>query len=258
MTLDSLFDIKGKVVLVTGSGTGLGAEMALGLARLGARLIISGRTLSEIGAVRDRITATGGDAIAVRFDAASHADCARLIAETVSHYGRLDAAIINHGMGHGRAAEELSEEEWDQVMAINLRGCFSAAQAVGRQMLAQPEGGSIIIIGSTGGVVAFPNLLAYATSKAGAIQIARQLAAEWGDRNIRVNALCPGYMTHMMKGTKERYSGPTVDEWVMRQTPMKRWGRPEEMLGAVVLLASHASSFVTGQVISVDGGYTAL
>lgn len=258
MTLEQLFDIKGKVVLVTGSGTGLGAEMAFGLASLGARLVISGRTSSEIEGVRDGIVAAGGEALAVRFDATLHEDCTRLVSEVISHFGALDVAIINHGLGHGAAAEALSEAEWDLVMNVNLKGCFSAAQAAGRQMLAQPEGGSIIIIGSTGGVVAFPNLLAYATSKAGAIQIARQLAAEWGDRKIRVNALCPGYMTHMMKKTEGRYSGAEVDDWVLRQTPMKRWGRPQELLGAVVLLASNASSFITGQVISVDGGYTIL
>jgi NAD(P)-dependent dehydrogenase (short-subunit alcohol dehydrogenase family) len=258
MTLERLFDVKGKVVLVTGSGTGLGAEMARGLARFGARLVISGRTHAEIESTRDDIIAEGGEAIAIPFDAARHADCAKLIAQAVAHYGRLDVVIINHGLGHGHAAESLPEEEWDRVMNINLKGCFSTAQAAGRQMLTQAEGGSIIIIGSTGGVVAFPNLLAYATSKAGAIQIAKQLAAEWGDRNIRVNALCPGYMTHRMKGTSDRYSGDDVDEWVLRQTPMKRWGRPEEMLGAVVFLASQASSFITGQVISVDGGYTVI
>lgn len=141
-------------------------------------------------------------------------------------------------------------------MAVNLRGCFSAAQAAGRQMLQQGEGGSIVVIGSTGGVVAFPNLLAYATSKAEAIQIARQLAVEWGERGIRVNVVCPGYMTHLMKGTRERYSGDDVNAWVTRQTPMRRWGDPDELVGAVVYFAAPASSFVTGQVLSVDGGYT--
>lgn len=164
--------------------------------------------------------------------------------------------VINHGLGHGHAAEALTEDEWDRAMSVNMKGCFSSAQAAGRQMLRQEHGGSIIIIGSTGGVVAFPNLLAYATSKAGAIQIARQLAAEWGDRGIRVNALCPGYMTHRMKGTKDRYSGDEVGDWVLQQTPMKRWGRPEELLGAVVFLSTEASSFITDQVISIDGGYT--
>ena len=181
-----------------------------------------------------------------------------MVDATVTRFGRLDIAVINHGIGHGRAAEALTAEEWDTVMAINLRGCFSAAQAAGRQMLQQGNGGSIVIIGSTGGVVAFPNLLAYATSKAGAIQLAKQLAVEWGDRRIRVNAVCPGYMAHMMKGTRDRYSGGDVDEWVTRQTPMRRWGDPEELVGAVIYFASPASTFVTGQVLSVDGGYTSL
>ncbi len=253
--LARLFDLSGKVAIVTGSGSGLGACIARGLAQYGARVVICGRTVSEIERVRDEIVASGGVAEAVSYDATRHEQSAGLVNAAVARFGRLDIAVINHGIGHGGAAETLSVEAWDTVMAVNLRGCFSAAQAAGHQMLQQGEGGSIVVIGSTGGVVAFPNLLAYATSKAGAIQIARQLAVEWGDRGIRVNVVCPGYMTHLMKGTHERYSGDDVNAWVTRQTPMRRWGDPDELVGAVVYFAAPASSFVTGQVLSVDGGY---
>jgi NAD(P)-dependent dehydrogenase (short-subunit alcohol dehydrogenase family) len=256
--LANLFDLSGKVAIVTGSGSGLGACVARGLAQHGAKVVICGRTASEIERVRDEIVALGGIAEAVPYDATRHDQSTALVNDTIAHFGRLDVAVINHGIGHGRAAEDLSVEEWDSVMTINLRGCFSAAQAAGRQLLKQGNGGSIIVVGSTGGVVAFPNLLAYATSKAGAIQLAKQLAVEWGDRGVRVNAVCPGYMTHMMKGTRDRYSGGDVDEWVKRQTPMGRWGDPEELVGAVIYFASPASTFVTGQVLSVDGGYTSL
>jgi NAD(P)-dependent dehydrogenase (short-subunit alcohol dehydrogenase family) len=152
----------------------------------------------------------------------------------------------------------VTEAEWADVMETNLNGYFRCAQLAGKQMISQGTGGSIVIIGSTAGVVAFPNLLAYATSKAAALQIARQLAVEWGDRGVRVNAVCPGYMTHMMNGTADRYSGDNVDTWVTRQTPMRRRGEPNELVGAVIYFASKAASFVTGQVISVDGGYTVL
>jgi NAD(P)-dependent dehydrogenase (short-subunit alcohol dehydrogenase family) len=258
LSLAKLFDLSDKVAIVTGSGSGLGARIAQGLAQYGAKVIICGRTVSEIERVRDEIIAFGGIAEAVPYDATQHQQSTALVDDTIARFGRLDIAVINHGIGHGRAAEDLSVEDWDTVMGINLRGCFSAAQAAGRQMLQQGDGGSIVVIGSTGGVVAFPNLLAYATSKAGAIQLAKQLAVEWGDRGIRVNAVCPGYMTHMMKGTSDRYSGEEVDEWVNRQTPMRRWGDPEEVVGAVIYFASPASTFVTGQVLSVDGGYTSL
>lgn len=255
-SLPKLFDLTGKVAIVTGSGSGIGACIAHGLALYGAKVVICGRTLSEIQHVRDEINSLGGIAEAFLYDATQHEQSSTLIKQTVDRLGRLDIAVINHGIGHGRTAETLTAEEWDTVMAVNLKGCFSATQAAGRQMLHQGDGGSIVIIGSTGGVVAFPNLLAYATSKAGAIHLAKQLAVEWGDRGVRVNVVCPGYMKHMMKGTRERYSGDDVNEWVTRQTPMRRWGDPEEVVGAVLYFSAPASSFVTGQVLSIDGGYT--
>ncbi|MFO1088043.1 MAG: SDR family oxidoreductase [Hyphomicrobiales bacterium] len=257
-SLADLFDLSGKVAIVTGSGSGLGACIASALAKYGAKVVICGRTVSEIEGVRDEIIGSGGLAEAIPYDATMHEQSTALVDATVARFGRLDIAVVNHGIGHGGVAECLKVEEWDTVMAINLRGCFSAAQAAGRQMLQQGDGGSIVVIGSTGGVVAFPNLLAYATSKAGAIQLVKQLAVEWGDRGIRVNAVCPGYMTHMMKGTRDRYSGGDVDEWVTRQTPMRRWGSPDELIGAIVFFAGGGSTFVTGQVLSVDGGYTSL
>ena len=256
MVTDPLFDVTGKVVVITGSGTGLGACLAHAFAARGAHVVVSGRTVEAVQKIRDDIVTTGGSAVAVAFDARSRTSCEELFQTTLSNFGEIHMVVVNHGLGHGCAAEDITEADWDALLQTNVTGAFHCVQLAGRHMLQQPDGGSIVLVGSTAGVVAFPNLLAYATTKAAVLQIARQLAAEWGDRGIRVNAVCPGYMDHMMKGTENRYSGEEVEEHIRLRTPMRRRGSSEELVGTVLFLASKASSFVTGQVICVDGGYT--
>lgn len=254
----SPFDLTGKVAIVTGAGRGLGAAMASGLAGAGARVVCAARTGTEIQITVEAVIANGGKAIAHVFDATNQADCRDLVAATCDHFGQIDVMLVNHGIGHAVPAEDISEDEWREMMDVNLTGCFNCAQAVGQQMIRQGHGGSIILVSSNASIVAYKGLTSYAVSKAGVDQLCRQLALEWGKHNIRVNTINPGYMTHAMRGADDRYHTPELDDMIAKVTPLPRRGVPEELIGPAIFLASEASSFVTGHIMPVDGGYTIL
>lgn len=258
MTLTNRFRLDGKVAVVTGAGRGLGRAIALGLGESGARVVAAARSAAEIDETAAEIGRDGQVAMAVRFDAARRADCERLIAETVRRFGRLDVMVANHGISKAQPAEEVDDDTWDRIMAVNLRGAFVCAQLAARQMMRQGGGGSIVAVSSTASLVGFRNLLAYGASKGGLDQMVRQMAVEWGDHDIRVNAVNPGYTTHNVRGTDARHADPALNEEVRRMTPLRRRGTPEEIAAAVVFLASDAASFITGVVLPVDGGYCAM
>ena len=257
-TTQKLFDLKGKSVIVTGSGRGIGRALARGLAQAGARVVVSGRSADIVREAGDELRALGLDAIDVVFDATKRDDVHRLIATTVETFGRIDVMVVNHGVGGAKAAEHIEPDEWSRIIDINLNSAFSCAQLAARQMIAQGDGGSIVFTSSTSSMVVFETLTSYGASKAGLDHTARHLAVEWGKHNIRVNVVAPGYMTSHMRGSEGRYEDPQAIERVLRSTPLGRKGEPEEILGPVVFLASDASSFVTGHVIPVDGGWCLL
>jgi NAD(P)-dependent dehydrogenase (short-subunit alcohol dehydrogenase family) len=252
-----VFDLAGRVAIVTGSGRGLGKAMATGLAEAGGTVVVCARTRSEVEETAAELRERGLDAHAAVFDATVRSSCADLVDETVRQHGRLDVMVVNHGVGRVQAAEEVDETSWERIMAGNLTGAFNCAQAAGRRMLAQGSG-SIIFTSSTGSLVGFRGLAAYGASKGGVDQLVRQLAVEWGDRGIRVNAINPGWTTVQMRGARPAEPDPVLEEEIRRMTPMQRRGRPEEFIGPVVFLASDASSFVSGVVLPVDGGYCAM
>lgn len=254
----AIFDLTGKVAVVTGAGRGLGATMAQGLAAAGAQVVCAARTRSEIDATVSAIQENGGEAISHTCDATNRADCSGLIDATLASYGKVDIMLVNHGIGRAVVPEDMSEDEWREMMDVNLNGCFNCAQAAGRQMISQGHGGSIILISSNASLVAFRGLTSYSVSKAGVDMLCRQLALEWGKHGIRVNTINPGYMTHHMRGAEERHSDAALDERLKKITPIPRRGHPDELIGPAVFLASDASSFVTGMNMPVDGGFTIL
>jgi NAD(P)-dependent dehydrogenase (short-subunit alcohol dehydrogenase family) len=250
-----VFDLSGKAAIVTGSGRGLGRAMARGLAEAGAAVTICGRSADVVAEAAAELRAEGCPALEVVFDATDRKQCQRLIEATVAEFGRLDVMVVNHGIGGGAPAEEVEPEAWARMMETNLTSAFACAQLAGRQMIAQGAGGSIVMISSTGSLVTFDRLTGYGTAKAGVDHMARHLAAEWGRHGIRVNVIAPGYMSSHMKGSAERYNTPELLAEIRKRTPLGRKGAPEELVGPVVFLASEASSFVTGHVLPVDGGW---
>lgn len=250
-----VFTLSGKVAIVTGSGRGLGRAMARGLAEAGAAITICGRSPDPVTEAAAELRAEGYPVLDVVFEATERSQCERLIETTVAAFGRLDVMVVNHGVGGAAPAEEIAPEAWTRMMDVNLTSAFDCAQLAGRQMIAQGGGGSIVMISSTGSLVTFDGLTSYGASKAGMDHLARHLASEWGRHGIRVNTIAPGYMSSYMKGRAEHYNTPEILAEIRERTPLGRKGAPEELVGPVVFLASDASSFVTGHVLPVDGGW---
>ena len=252
----NLFDLSGRTAIVTGSGRGLGRAMALGLAGAGANVVVSARTAAQVEETVAMITAAGGDAHGIVFDALARSECRRLIDEAVACYGRLDVMVVNHGMGASAPAESLTDAQWETNIAGNLTSAFYCCQEAARTMIAQGGGGSIVVTSSTGSLVGFEGLVAFGASKGGVDQMVRQMAMEWGRHGIRVNAINPGWTTH----PRSAVGAPDdpAERRITERTPLGRRGEPEEMAGPAVFLASDASSFVTGTTLVADGGWCAV
>ncbi len=250
------FSLAGKVAVVTGSSRGIGRAIAEGMAGAGAAVTVNGRNPETTQAVARGIAAAGGKSLAVPADVGKVADIERLIKSTVATFGRLDILVNSAGISpHYKPAETMTEAEWDEVIAVNLKGVFLCCQAAGRVMIPQ-KSGRIINISSIGGQVALPRLIAYCAAKGGIDQLTRVLAVEWAPHHILVNAISPGYIdTDLTKGLRQN---PARRDALLRQVPLGRLGKPDEIAGAAIYLASDAASYVTGQTLDVDGGWLAV
>ena len=243
-------------VVITGAGRGLGRALARGFVAAGACVVIAGKTESDLLQTEAELRSAGGQALAVRFDARDEGDCKRLVERTRQEFGSIDSMIVNHGVSFHSTPEDLPAQAFRDVVETNLTSCFLCAQAAGRAMLDQPNKGTIVLISSDASVVAFDGLLAYSASKAGLDQLGRQFAAEWGPRGIRVNMIGPGYMETRMRESEHKVEDPRVTAELMLKIPLRRKGKPEELIGPAIFLASDASSYLTGAYLAVDGGYS--
>jgi NAD(P)-dependent dehydrogenase (short-subunit alcohol dehydrogenase family) len=245
------FSLAGRVAIVTGASSGLGVAFAQGLAEAGADLVLGARRADRLDVTRELVEAAGRRAITVPTDVSSPSDCQALVDAAMAGFGRVDVLVNNAGIGTAVPAVRETPEEFEQVLDVNLNGCYWMAQACGRVMR---PGSSIINISSVLGLTTagLPQA-AYSASKAGLIGLTRDLAQQWsGRRGIRVNALAPGFFSSEMT---EQYR-PGYLKQQLKRVPMGRMGDPAELATTVVFLASDAAAYVTGQTVAVDGGMT--
>jgi 2-deoxy-D-gluconate 3-dehydrogenase len=251
-----LFDLKGRVAVVTGGNGGIGLGMAQGMADAGATIVVAGRNAEKADAALKQLHASGADAAFIAVDVADDQSCADLITSSVAQFGRLDILINNAGMNNRKLPDEYDMAEWRQVMDVNLNSAFACCQAAYPEMQ-KAGGGKIINIGSMYSIFGGPYTVPYAASKGGIVQMTKGLATAWAKDNIQVNAVLPGWIDTELTQTARRVVDG-LHENVLRRTPAGRWGEAGDMAGIAAFLASSASDYVTGTAIPVDGGYSAL
>ena len=251
MTGADLFRLDGQTAVVAGGAGGLGAAMARGLASAGALVAVADANAAQAKLVADGIAAAGGRALAVAVDVADAASVERMAAEAEAALGPIDVLVNSAGITHRSPAADFPEAAWHRVIAVNLTGVFLGCQVVGRRMLARRRG-RIVNIASIAGQIGLTGTVAYAASKGGVVMLTRALAVEWAPHNVRVNAIAPSWFESNLGDLIHREPGYT--ERAMRRVPAGRMGTPDELIGAVLYLASDASTMVTGHVLAVDGG----
>jgi 2-deoxy-D-gluconate 3-dehydrogenase len=249
-----LFDLTGRVAIVTGGNGGIGLGMARGLGQAGAAVVVAGRQAGKSQSAVKELEASGARAIALEVDVRREASVRALVQETVHRLGRLDILVNNAGTNIRKQPQEYTLEEWHTVLETNLTSAFLCAHAA-YPHLVRAGGGKIVNIGSMMSIFGAPFAAPYAASKGGIVQLTRALATAWAKDNIQVNAVLPGWIdTELTRKAREQVSG--LHERVVARTPTGRWGTPDDCAGIAVFLASPASDFVTGTAIPLDGGYS--
>lgn len=252
--VDELFSVADRVTLVSGGSRGIGKELARGFADRDAKVIITGRDASILAETAREISSAESEVRPIVCDVSSPQEIQKLVETLVSEYGRIDTLLNVAGVNKRQRAELFSAEEYDFILDINLRGAFLLATSVGRRMIAQHSGVQINI-DSLNTYAPLKGVTPYAMSKGGLSIMTRGLAAEWGEFGVRVNAIAPGFILTDM--TQKLWSNPTMHEWAKQNTPLGRLGEVDDLIGAAIFLSSNASAFMTGQVIYVDGGFSA-
>jgi gluconate 5-dehydrogenase len=253
MNVKNLFDLTGKVALITGGSRGLGLQMARALGGMGAKVAITARKAHELAEARTRLEADGIEVLTVTNDVSDLPGIPGLVDGVVARFGTIDILVNNAGTTWGAPAEDYPAEAWHKVINLNVNAMFFLSQYVGKQVMIPKRAGKIINISSVAGLAGNPpgmQTIAYNTSKGADINFTRALAAEWGRYNINVNAICPGFFPSKMSAGLLGQ----IEKMVIAMTPLQRIGGEEDLMGVVVFLASEASRHVTGQYLAVDGG----
>ena len=253
--VSEFFDLSGKVALVTGASRGIGFAAATALAAAGADVIVCSRNLPALGDVVKEIELSGRKTLATQVDVSDPSSVRNMIAEARRAFGRLDILVNSAGQISRKPATEWSVQEWSESIDVNLRGTFLCCQEAGRNMILRREGGKIINVASLLSTIGVSNIVPYASSKGGVASLTRSLAVEWAKYGINVNAVGPGYVRTEL--TRALQDDATRSSNIVSRIPIGRWGTPQDLKGAFVFLASRASDYITGQIIYVDGGWTA-
>jgi NAD(P)-dependent dehydrogenase (short-subunit alcohol dehydrogenase family) len=257
MHIKDLFDLTGKTAIITGGGRGLGEQMAEGLAEAGANIVLCSRKKEACQQVADRLATTGVKTLALACDISQPEDIKNVVHQTIETFGRIDILINNSGATWGAPVEEMPLEAWQKVMNINVTGTFLMSQEAGKEMIKQ-KAGKIINIASIAGLGGtdpqYMDTIGYNTSKGAVITFTKDLAVKWGQHNIQVNAIAPGFFPTKMSGAIMEQG----KDYFLSQTPLKRFGSEADLKGAAVFLASAASNYITGDILTVDGGVHAM
>ena len=252
--MNDLFSLKDKVALVTGSARGLGFTIAKGMWEAGARIVLSDVSAEALQAAQAALRAEGCEAAAYVFDISDEAQVTAAVAAIEAEVGPIDVLVNNAGIHKRSLLIDMPVEHWRRVIDVNLSGAFIVGRAVARGMIARKRG-KIINIASLNALMVRPNIGNYCAAKGGIVTLTKSMATEWGRYNINVNAIGPGYfLTDLTKPLSE---DAEFDAWVKSEVPLGRWGKPEELIGLAVMLASPASDYINGQTVYVDGGWQA-
>ncbi|MFL6655885.1 MAG: SDR family NAD(P)-dependent oxidoreductase [Sulfurifustis sp.] len=250
-----MFDLHGKVAVITGGNGGIGLGMARGLASAGAKIAVAARDADKSRAAVAELENRGAEVMAVALDVTDEASAARAVAAVVERFGRIDILVNNAGINLRAPPQDLPVEDWHKVIETNLTGAFLCAKAV-YPIMKKNGGGKIINIGSMLSIFGMGPAPAYGASKGGIVQLTKSLACAWAPDNIQANAVLPGWIdTELTRGARRQVAG--LHDYVLARTPARRWGTMDDLAGIAVFLASPASDFVTGAAIPVDGGYAA-
>ena len=253
MSVKQLFDLTGKVALITGGSRGLGLQMAEALGEMGAKVAITARKADELKEAEAQLMAKGIEVLTVTNDLSKFDQIPAMVDAVLAKYGAIDILVNNAGASWGAPAEDYPDEAWNKVMNLNINAMFFLSREVGKRCMIPKQSGKIINIASVAGLSGSPQgmyTVAYNTSKGAAVNFTRTLASEWGRYNINVNAICPGFFpSKMSQGLLSK-----MGDGIVAATPLGRLGSDEDLMGTVVFLASEASRHITGQYIAVDGG----